>query len=143
MAEARDLDTLVGFIVEEAREAEGIQQDREVIQRGVRRGLEDPETARYWVIEDAGEIVGSVSVVREWSDWHAGHYWWIQSMFVRPAYRGRGLMAQLLDAVEAEARARGAVELRLYVHHGNASAIRAYERDGFSRTPYLVMRREL
>ena len=140
-ADVRDLETVVSFTLAEAREAERLERDAEVVRRGVRRGLEDPSAASYWVVEtDSGEVVGSVSVVREWSDWHAGHYWWIQSMFVTPPFRGQGLMPRLLGAVSAEARRHDAIELRLYVHQGNTPAIRAYERAGFSHAPYRVMR---
>ncbi len=143
-AEPPDLDTLVAFTLAEAEEAEGIALDSSAVRRGVRAGLEHPATSSYWVIEGPDSApVGSISIVREWSDWRAGDYWWIQSVFVTPAFRGRGLMKRLLAAVAAEARERGALELRLYVHQGNENAVRAYEHAGFSAAPYLVMSAEL
>lgn len=135
-----DLDTLVAFILAEAAEAEGATKAPETVRAGIGAGLSDPAIARYWVLEnEAGEVVGSISVVREWSDWHAGFYWWIQSIFIAPAYRGQGLMPRLLDAVRAAARAENALDLRLYVHHDNARAIRAYRKAGFSDLPYQIM----
>lgn len=38
-----------------------------------------------------GEFAGSLMITFEWSDWRNGYYWWIQSVFVRPQYRGRGV----------------------------------------------------
>ena len=82
-------------------------------------------------------------MTREWSNWNAGYYWWVQSMFIEPRYRGRRLARALLDAIAAEARSAGAVELRLYVHKANASAVRAYEGTGFADAPYQIMSKQL
>ena len=57
----------------------------------------------------------------------------LYSLIVAPEARGRGLGARLLNAVEAEARARGCAELRLEVREDNAAAIRLYEQSGFAR----------
>jgi GNAT superfamily N-acetyltransferase len=141
-AEERDLESLVWFTVAEAREAEGMALDPQVVRRGVAAGLRDRAIAMYWVVEwHEGEAVASTSVVREWSDWCAGYYWWIQSMYVVGEHRGRGLPEMLFEAVAAEARAGGAADLRLYVHEENARARRAYRRCGFSDLPYRIMSR--
>ncbi|USD62087.1 GNAT family N-acetyltransferase [Vibrio sp. SCSIO 43140] len=83
--------------------------------------------------------IGSVSSVREWSDWNAGYYWWIQSMYLRPDYRGKGLMRELISCVESEMHREGGLELRLYVHRDYAVAKRAYEKSGFSLSDYQIM----
>jgi len=143
-AQDTDLDSLVSFTLAEAREAEGAAKDPAIIRRGVQAGLSNPAIAMYWVVEsDQGEIVASTSVVREWSDWHAQDYWWIQSMYVAPAHRGKGLVEMLMGAVSAEARASDAADLRLYVHTGNTRAIKAYRRCGFGDAPYAIMTRDL
>jgi len=140
----RDLDILVDFTVAEAREAEGAQRDPAGVRRGVAAGLAEPAVATYWVVEaEQGEIVARTSVVREWSDWHGRDYWWIQSMYVAPAHRGRGLAEMLIATVSDEARSSGAADLRLYVHTGNERAINAYRRCGFGDLPYAIMSRPL
>jgi len=142
-ATIKDLDTLVSFTLAEAVEAEGIEISAETVSRGISAGLQDPALARYWVLEDhENAVVGSISVVREWSDWHAGYYWWIQSMFIKPGYRGQGLMRQLVAAVAETAAAEAALELRLYVHEENERAIRAYRRADFADSPYRIMTRK-
>lgn len=138
-----DLDTLVSFTLAEAVEAEGIEISAETVSRGISAGLQEPALARYWVLENReGAVVGSISVVREWSDWHAGYYWWIQSMFIKPGYRGQGLMRQLITTVAEAAAAEAALELRLYVHEENKRAIRAYQRADFADSPYRIMTRK-
>ncbi len=135
-----DLATLVEFVMSEAREAEGIDQTRDNVSRGVKTGLQDSAIARYWVLEnDRSEVVGSISAVKEWSDWNGGYYWWIQSMFIDPEHRGKGLMMLLMDAVRRAAKGERAVELRLYVHSGNERAIRAYHKEGFRDSSYRIM----
>jgi GNAT superfamily N-acetyltransferase len=139
-----DLETLVSCTLAEAVEAEDRAQPAETVRAGIRAGLEDPGVSTYWVLEsEGGDVVGSASIVREWSDWHAANYWWVQSMFVQPGWRGKGLSALLLDEIVRQADAAGAIEVRLYVQQDNERAIAAYRRYGFEDAPYLVMRKSL
>jgi GNAT superfamily N-acetyltransferase len=135
-----DLDLLVAFTLAEAREAEDIQLSADKVRVGVRAGLENPALASYWVLETVEtEAIGNISVVKEWSDWHGAYYWWIQSMFIKAAYRGQGLMSLLVEAVRTQARRENALELRLYVHRSNERAIKAYCRQGFADLSYQIM----
>jgi L-amino acid N-acyltransferase YncA len=137
-ATAADIPALVDFVVEEAREAQALALDRELATKSVTATFADRSLARYWILEDDTPL-GAIAVVREWSDWNNAHYWWIQFVYLVPAARGRGLLAPLVDHVRTLASAAGAPELRLYVHHDNARAIRAYERLGFATLAYRTM----
>ncbi|NIM95781.1 MAG: GNAT family N-acetyltransferase [Anaerolineales bacterium] len=89
------------------------------------------DVAMYWVVEmEQGKTVASTSVVREWSDWRAQDYWWIQSMYVNPEHRGRGIPEMLIETLAVEAKENGAADLRLYVHESNHRAIQAYSPAG-------------
>jgi GNAT superfamily N-acetyltransferase len=140
-ADKTDIPTLVDFIIQEAAEAEGISSDRDIIARGISAPFDDPRLAQYWKLTHTptAKIVGSISTLAEWSDWNAAPYWWIQSMFIVKEFRGKGLMSLLVNRIEEEARKHGAVELRLYVHARNKTAIRAYEKTAFANTPYKIM----
>ena len=139
-----NLDKLVEFVVAEANEAEGIVKSPDIVLNGIKVGLENPDIARYWIIENENENpVGSVSVVKEWSDWNSGFYWWIQSMFILPAYRGMKLMEALLKEVQSAAQNENAIELRLYIHKDNTRAIKAYQKAGFSDADYNMMIRSI
>ena len=143
-ATEEDVDTLVAFTLREAHEAEAADKDAEGVRAGVLAAFADPPAATYWVAESAaGDIVASISAVTEWSNFHGAHYWWIQSLYIRPESRGGGLVDALLDHVAEHAAAAGAVDLRLYVHTSNLRAIRAYERCRFETAPYAIMRRAL
>jgi GNAT superfamily N-acetyltransferase len=58
----------------------------------------------------------------------------VVAMYVDPKYRGQGCAEQLLDAVAAAARERGARRLVIHVTAGNVAANRSYTRYGFVRT---------
>ena len=135
-----DLDSLVKFVIAEANEAEGIIKPSDTVLKGIKAGLENPDIARYWVIENEHRNpVGNVSVVKEWSDWNCAFYWWIQSMFLMPNYRGIGLLETLLKEVKLAAKNENAIELRLYVHKENNRAIKAYKKAGFCNSDYNMM----
>jgi len=139
-ATSADLERLVSFAVAEAKEAEGIKKDSEQVRQGVTTALNDGSIARYWVIKKNNTgVIGSVSIVKEWSDWNSGYYWWIQNMYILPEFRGKGLMEQLIQALKDSARNEGALELRLYVHKNNAQAISAYQKVGFFDADYRIM----
>lgn len=139
-AEIADIDVLVGFTIREAQEAEGEALNPEAARRGVSAAFEDPALATYWVAESTeGAVVASTSVVKEWSNFHGGSYWWIQSLFIDPEHRGAGLVEAILGHLAEAAASAGALDLRLYVHRNNGRALRAYERYGFRASPYLIM----
>jgi GNAT superfamily N-acetyltransferase len=139
-----DVEILVAFTLQEARDAEGVSLDPAAVTRGVAQAVADPRLARYWVAEAAdGRLAATASVTTEWSNFHGGHYWWVQSLFVEDAHRGRGLVDRMLDHLAREAAEGGALDLRLYAHEANARARRVYERCGFTPAPYVLMRRSL
>ena len=61
-----------------------------------------------------------------------GEFWMVRDVFVDPRWRRTGVGRALLDAVRAAARQRGARRLTLQTEDDNASALRLYERYGFS-----------
>jgi len=143
-ADLGDLGQLVEFTISEAREAEGVSKEPEKAREGIRAALEDESFALYWVVQsEDNEILGNVSVIKEWSNWSAGYFWWIQSMFIKPEYRGRGLLEMLIQTVRESARQSNALEVRLYVHKDNARAIKAYKKTGFVDSDYRIMRMDI
>jgi ribosomal protein S18 acetylase RimI-like enzyme len=78
-------------------------------------------------------------ITHEWSDWRNGDIWWVQSVYVHPAYRKRGTFKALYRHAEQQARAAGAVGIRLYVDADNETAQNAYARLGMHLGNYRVM----
>jgi ribosomal protein S18 acetylase RimI-like enzyme len=140
-AKLADLEQLVEFTLSEAKGAEGISLNQEQARTGIRAALEDESVALYWVLEHSHqELIGNISVVKEWSNWKAGFYWWVQSLYIKPEHRGRGLMKRLIQTVREAAREGEALDLRLYVHKNNERAIKAYVKSGFVDADYRIMR---
>jgi ribosomal protein S18 acetylase RimI-like enzyme len=142
-ATPEDADILVAYTLSEALDAERRTLSRSDVQRGVAGGFATPPKARYWVAESAGSIVASTSIVTEWSNFRGGDYWWIQSLYIAPEHRGKGLVDVLLRFLVDEAKAGGALDLRLYGYNTNARALRAYQRFGFREAPYLILTKSL
>jgi len=59
---------------------------------------------------------------------------WVASMWVAPTHRRTGLGTVLMDAVKTWAYNLGAAELRLMVTSNNSTAMRFYERCGYTFT---------
>jgi ribosomal protein S18 acetylase RimI-like enzyme len=137
-----DAPIVVEFNYRLAQETEARTLDRAVLTAGVAAGLADAGKALYFVAEDQGDIVGQLMLTTEWSDWRNGWIWWIQSVYVRADWRGKGVFRSLYEHVHHAAVADGTVVgLRLYVEHANDVAQQTYQKLGMSRTGYLVLER--
>ena len=102
---------------------------------GVLRGLGGGEVEN----NGAPSVAGQLLITYEWSDWRNGNFWWIQSVYVAEAFRGRGIFRALFEHVRALARAhRDVCGLRLYMDANNGRARQAYERLGLKQTDYQV-----
>jgi GNAT superfamily N-acetyltransferase len=139
-----DLDVLVAFNRAMAEETEDLGLDVERLRAGMRRALGDPERGRYSVAVLEGEVVGALMVTREWSDWRDAWFWWIQSVYVAPRARRRGVYSALHRAVLESARRAGDVcGVRLYVENANRTAQEAYERLGMHAARYVMYEQAL
>ncbi|HEX3128992.1 MAG TPA: GNAT family N-acetyltransferase [Thermoanaerobaculia bacterium] len=132
-----DAEAIVDFQIRMARETEELELEPEVVTCGVRAVLDDSTKGQYWVADSGGHLVGSLLTTYEWSDWRDGTVLWVQSVYVVPALRGRGIYRRLYehlrDRVLASPDLRG---IRLYVDRRNLAAQRIYERLGMSREHY-------
>lgn len=134
-----DAETIVEFQVAMARETEDVTLEREVTTRGVHAVFADPAHGRYFIAESGGRTVASLMITYEWSDWRNGAVWWIQSVYVTPDHRRRGIYAGLYahvkEMVDAEPSIRG---IRLYVDDRNKPAQEVYTRLGMNGEHYKV-----
>ena len=138
-AQTADIDHLVAFNQAMALETEGKELDSKKIAAGVAAVFGDDKKGFYVVAEDAGAIAGGLMVTYEWSDRRNAWFWWIQSVYILPDYRGRGLYRQMYDFVKDRAAEAGSVcGFRLYVETENLSAQKVYEAVGMQRSHYLM-----
>jgi ribosomal protein S18 acetylase RimI-like enzyme len=84
-------------------------------------------------------------VTFEWSDWRNGRFWWIQSVYVHPPQRRRGVFRCMYMEVLNMARQRRGEKicgLRLYVEQDNQIAQQTYRQLGMIETPYRIYEQE-
>ncbi len=141
----QDIPVLADFLQQMASESEAIALDRNTVELGISRVFQQPQLGQYWVLEnrETAQTVGMCMITFEWSDWHNRFYWWFQSVYIHPDFRGQGLLKILMEAVESKAHAENGQELRLYVESSNQRAIRAYEKLGYQRGHYAVMQKQV
>jgi ribosomal protein S18 acetylase RimI-like enzyme len=104
-----------------AQLAQLIAMQQHAHEAGRRAAYPDAETM---IVEHAGSAGGLVVLDASGGDWR------LVELALLPAMRGRGLGAALLAALQVRAREHGA-GIGLAVSHGNAAALRLYERAGF------------
>jgi GNAT superfamily N-acetyltransferase len=144
LAGLADKAIIADFNVRLAEESEGLRLEPACVQPGVDAVLRDPTKGVYYVAEVNGTVAGQTMITHEWSDWRNGNLWWVQSVYVKPEFRGQGVFRRLFEHVRALASQQKDVPaLRLYVHADNTGAHRSYEKLGMSRTKYEVFELDL
>jgi len=134
-----DASAIVQFQVAMARETERLELNSTICTAGVQAVLQRPENGRYFVAEIGGQVVASLLITYEWSDWRNGLVWWIQSVYVLPQFRRqgmyRGLYAHIRSLAEADSSVKG---IRLYVDRKNSPAQQVYRSLGMDGDHYQV-----
>jgi GNAT superfamily N-acetyltransferase len=127
-----------------AAESEDMKLEQGTVLKGVKALLSDKQKGFYIVAVEKGKVLGQLMITFEWSDWRGRMIWWLQSVYVEPGSRKKGIFKALLKEVKKRARKAKVMDLRLYVHTSNRKAMAAYKGTGFSQKPYLVygMKRE-
>jgi ribosomal protein S18 acetylase RimI-like enzyme len=138
-----DAGAIASFSAALALETEHRALDAERLRQGTLSLLESPKHGFYMVAEVVGlgppQLVGQLMITYEWSDWRNAVFWWIQSVYVAPAWRRQGVFRRMHDTVMATAKADPKVcGVRLYVEKENRIAQIVYKRVGMSPSAYAV-----
>jgi GNAT superfamily N-acetyltransferase len=142
-AHAADLESLAAFNAAMAIETENKTLAPQTLRAGVARVFAEPTRGFYLVAECDGSVAGCLMVTFEWSDWRNGDWWWLQSVYVVPAFRRRGVFRALYEEVERRIKARkDVIGLRLYVERDNVTAHKTYEQLGIHMTRYQLREAE-
>ena len=122
-----------------AWETERITLPDQDIFPGVRRAIEQSGLAQYFIAELAGRPAGCLMLTYEWSDWRNGLWWWIQSVYVEPEFRRKGVYRALYAHVQRLAEENADVQgIRLYVEKDNRNAQKTYLALGMHDSHYRV-----
>ncbi len=107
---------------------------------GLRMILENPVYGQIMVGCVEGEIVGMVTLLYTVSTFMGKKVAIIEDMVVLPEYRGKGFGDGILEAAILHAREVGCGRVTLLTDDVNHSAIRFYERSGFSKSAMIPLR---
>jgi GNAT superfamily N-acetyltransferase len=142
-AKPEDAAMIESFSAAMALETEGRRLDLGRLHDGTIALLESPDRGFFMVAEleqaDDRRLLGQLMITYEWSDWRNGVFWWIQSVYVDPAWRRQGVYRTMHQHMLREAKARKDIcGLRLYVEQNNQRAQQVYHQVGLSPSSYQV-----
>lgn len=137
-ATRHDSNAIAQFQVAMALETENKQLDMEIVESAAAAVFEDPGKGIYVVAEDDGNVVASLLITYEWSDWRNSNMWYIQSVFVVKEMRGQGIFGEMYRFVMDAAKSQNVMFVRLYVETENERAQKVYESLGMKRMPYFM-----
>lgn len=139
LAEMRDALAITEFNRAIALETEQKELIPEVISKGVDKLLNNPDLGFYVVAERDNEVIGSLMVTPEWSDWRNGLFWWIQSVYIKPNERRKGIYTKLYNFIRESANNNPNIcGFRLYVEKTNIFAKNTYEALNMIETDYRI-----
>ena len=89
-----------------------------------------------YIFEYYGEVAGFAVTSKTFSPEVGGICIWVEDVYIRSAFRSRGLGRELFELIEKEGQP---ARIRLEVEQTNIRAISLYENLGFERLPYSQM----
>ena len=138
-AVTEDQEIIARFQIEMAWETEKVTLAPETIQSGVQAVFENPHLGKYYVAELNGQVIASLMITYEWSDWRSSLVWWLQSVFVVTQYRKHGVFRKMYEHIRQLVESNKDVAgIRLYMIHHNAVAGRVYEQMGMDGNHYRL-----
>ncbi len=139
LANEYDARAIAGFQVKMAKETEGLELDIDTVNKGVLAVFRDPQKGKYYIASSNEEIIASLLITQEWSDWRNNWVFWLQSVYVLPEKRGLGVFKQMYEYIINQISANTEVAgLRLYVDLKNSGAREVYAKLGMNGEHYQV-----
>jgi len=134
-----DILSIVDFQQKMAWETEEMKLSSVVLIKGVTAVFEDAKKGQYIVAESEGEVVASMMLTPEWSDWRNTNFLWIQSVYVIEKFRRKGVFRKMYDfAKQIVENSSGFSGLRLYVEMNNVTAQKVYLNIGMDGEHYKM-----
>lgn len=134
-----DHKAIVDFQLAMANETEGIELDRPTVEKGVEAVINDANKGKYYIAEAEGRIVSSLLTTYEWSDWRNGIILWIQSVYVKPEFRRKGIYRSMYAHIQALVlKSEHLNGIRLYADKSNLPAHTTYETLGMNQDHYIT-----
>lgn len=135
-AKPSDSPSIIDFQLQMAWETENINLVQGIVTKGVDAVFHDQSKGQYYVADSDNQVIASLLITYEWSDWRNCNVWWIQSVFVVPEYRRLGIFRKMYNHIKQLAEEQDIAGLRLYVETKNSKAQETYEALGMSSEHY-------
>lgn len=136
-ANRKDIRTIARFQQKMAYETERLELDDRTLLNGVENVFLDPSKGFYLVAQEKEAVIASMMLTPEWSDWRNSLFLWIQSLYVLPEYREKGVFRMMYEHVrEMVLDSDTYAGLKLYVDQGNTRAQEVYRKVGMTASHY-------
>lgn len=96
---------------------------------------------RILIMEYEGKIAGYSTLSKQFSTEAGGFCMWMEDIYVKPEFRGKGLGKELFSYVEENFKYL--CRIRLEVEEENTRAVKLYKAMGFEVLPYMQMVKEI
>ncbi len=142
-ANLHDVEQLLQFeqgVISAERPFEPMLKEEGVRYYDIRKMMTDPQVD--WVVAGQGGTLLACGFARiEAAKPYLKHqqHAYLGLMYVHPDYRGKGINGLIIKELKKLVQARGVKEMRLEVYAQNHSAIKAYEKEGF--TSHIIQMR--
>ena len=138
-ATINDIGAIVDFQLKMASETEGVELNKPTVIKGVTTVVTDNTKGQYYVTEINNRIVASLLTTYEWSDWRNGTILWIQSVYVLPEYRRKGVYRNMYSHIKQLVTENNELNgIRLYADKSNHAAHKTYQQLGMSPDHYVT-----
>lgn len=119
-----------------------IHPSESVLRRTLTDALADTPYLEAFGFEEDGVLAGYGMVAMSYSTEAGGLCAWIEDIYIKPQYRGRGFGTSFLGFVQARYTGKVA-RIRLEAEPENARAIAVYQKAGFGILGYTQLVKEL
>ena len=100
--------------------------------------VSDSPYVEGYIMESQGKVIGYAMIAKSYSTEFGKPCIWIEDLYLKEPYRGKGLGSQMLQFIFAQFP--GSI-FRLEVEEENARAIASYRKNGFDVLPYMEMKK--
>jgi ribosomal protein S18 acetylase RimI-like enzyme len=125
-----DIETVVS-LMREYYAFDHLDFDEAVARSGVRTLVDDESLGRIWLLKGGDEVIGYVVLAFSFSLEFHGEKAFVDELYIREKWRGRGVGAATLEFLADVCRSLGIRAIRLEVEHANAAAQGLYRKMGF------------
>ncbi len=114
--------------------------DTDLQMHGLKMILEQPNRGRIFVIRSQNAIIGMINLLFTISTAEGGMVILLEDLVIRPAHRGQGFGARLLEYAFEFARQKNFLRITLLTDKINEDTIHFYEKHGFVKSEMVPMR---